>query len=230
MATFAVPAAIAAASLLSKLFEKKPKAKQFDVFSPEQKGLQNQLLQMLGPMLSQGGIGQNPLFQSGQSYLQNLLQGGPEAFEQFEAPFMRQFQEQTIPGLAERFSGLGAGSQSSSGFRQALGAAGSGLSENLASLRSSLQGGALGPALSYASAPFQQLQNLLSPAFQSRFSTGFRGGSAGPLAEALAPIMQGFGGAYGQQFGENFANQLFQSKAPVNPMAQANPMSKGFPF
>lgn len=130
----------------------------FSTFNPQQAQLFQQLLASLG---GTQGIGQNPLFQSGQSYLQNLLSGSPEAFEKFEAPYKRQFEEQTIPGLAERFSGMGAGAQRSSAFQQALGQAGAGLSENLASLRGQLQMGALPQALGYAQAPFNQLSSLL---------------------------------------------------------------------
>ena len=71
--------------------------------------------------------------------VQQLLQGqlGGEGQQAFEAPFLRQFQEQTIPGIAERFSGLGA--QSSSAFQQSLGAAGAGLQENLAAMGATRQ-------------------------------------------------------------------------------------------
>lgn len=73
-------------------------------------------------------------------YLQGLFSDDSESAAAFEAPYMRQFNEQTIPALAERFAGLGA--TSSSGFQQALGQAGAGLSENLASLREQLKYGA----------------------------------------------------------------------------------------
>lgn len=97
--------------------------------NPQQQGLFNQ---------QAGGLGsiQPQIMQ----YLQNLLSGSPEATAAFEAPYMRQFNEQIVPQLAERFAGLGA--TSSSGFQQALGQAGAGLSENLASLREGLRSGA----------------------------------------------------------------------------------------
>lgn len=131
-------------------------------FSKGQKAPFNQYLQQLMGML--GGqsmnIQQSPLFQQGSSFLQNLLSGSPEATAAFEAPAMRQFQEQIVPGLAERFSGLGAGAQRSSAFSQALGAAGAGLSENLAALRGQLQLGALPQALGYAQQPISNLQGF----------------------------------------------------------------------
>lgn len=131
-------------------------------FNPaQQQGFQQLIQQLLGQGGQQTNVAQNPAFQSGQSYLQQLLSGSPEAFQNFEAPFKRQFEEQTIPALAERFSGLGAGAQSSSAFQQALGQAGAGLSENLAQLRSALQMQALPQAQQYAQQPFQNLLSLL---------------------------------------------------------------------
>lgn len=47
-----------------------------------------------------------------------------------------QFQTQTIPGIAERFTSLGQGAQRSSGFQGALGQAGSELEQGLAALGS----------------------------------------------------------------------------------------------
>ena len=132
---------------------------QFSTMNPQQSELLQQLLGSISGQ--QGNINQNPLYQSGQNYLQNLLQGGDQAFANFEAPFKRQFHEQTIPGLAERFAGMGAGAQSSSAFQNALGQAGAGLSENLASLRSQLQMQALPQALQYANQPFSNIQKLL---------------------------------------------------------------------
>lgn len=139
---------------------KAPKGyKSISTLNPQQQQLFSQLFSALsGQNL---GVGQNPAFQQGQSFLQDLLSGSPGAFEKFEAPYRREFQERTIPALAERFSGLGSGAQSSSAFQQALGQAGAGLSENLASLRGRLQLGALPQALGFAQAPANQLQALL---------------------------------------------------------------------
>ena len=72
---------------------------------------------------------------SGMDYYNNILQGGTEAFEK---PLLSQFYQQTVPGIAETFSGLGAGAQGSSAFGQQLGAAGANLSENLGALRGKL--------------------------------------------------------------------------------------------
>jgi len=156
--SFVIPLLISAAlGGLSSASQKKPKLDKIDTLNPEQQQLQSGILQMLQKQLGGGGI-----YQQGQDYLQNLLSGSPEAFKNFEAPFTRQFQEQTVPGLAERFSGLGAGAQGSSAFGQALGQAGAGLSENLAALRSGLQ-------MQAAPQAFQSVQSLFGTSMQSSF-------------------------------------------------------------
>jgi len=121
--------------------------KGFREFSTLNRGQGNLLDQIFAALSGQGNG-----MPTGLEFLQELSQGGPEAFSKFEEPLMRQFNEQTIPQLAEQFAGLGAGS--SSGFQQALGQAGAGLSENLASLRSGLQ-------LQSSNQLFQNLMQLL---------------------------------------------------------------------
>ena len=96
----------------------------------------------------------NPSYQAGNKYIQDILSQNPEMMQQFEAPYMRQFKEQIIPQLAERFAGNG--SASSSAFNQTMAQAGTSLSERLASLRANLGMTAAGQALSYAQAPYQE--------------------------------------------------------------------------
>jgi len=126
------------------LFGKKEVEKQMPTMTPQQEALLNMLV---------GGMeGATPeMFQ----YLQGLLSGDEGAYSKFAAPYMRQFEEEIVPGIAERFGGMGA--QSSSGFQQALGKAGAGLQENLAALREQLRMGAAG-----------QLQGLLGQGLGTR--------------------------------------------------------------
>ena len=123
------------------------KIESASTLDPQQQAFLKNLLGQVDP--STFAIQNQPTFQAGQSYLQSLLGGD---ISQFQAPYMRQFQEQTAD-LAERFAGLGG--LSSSGFQQALGGAAGRLQENLASLRGGLQQQALGQALGYAQAPGQ---------------------------------------------------------------------------
>jgi len=96
---------------------------QMPRFSPQQQDLQSQMLSQLGPLMQQ------------------LLQ--PQQQIDFDfAPIAQQartqFREETIPGLAERFTSMGggAGGQRSSAFQGALGKAGAGLEQGLAGMQS----------------------------------------------------------------------------------------------
>jgi len=136
--------------------------------SKEQKGLLSNLIQNL----SGGGLGQG--FDSSLNLLQQYLDPSSEAVDQFADPYMRQFEQQTIPGLAERFAGMGAmgGGLSSSGFGQALGAAGGNLQSQLAALKAGLGQQAAGQLTNLYGQ--QQGQALGTPAFgYAKPQTGF---------------------------------------------------------
>lgn len=128
---------------------KDPKMKKFETLSPQQKTALNQILQML-----QGDVGQG--FQGANQYYQEMLNPSEESFNKFSQPYINEYEQQTIPGLAERFASFGGGmggGTSSSGFGQALGAAGSNLQAQLAALKAHLQQSA-------AQGLTQQYQNL----------------------------------------------------------------------
>lgn len=166
MPPWLIPLLLGGGSLLAgKMGNKKPEAKQYPNMSPEQQAFQDKILQMLGGQL------------------------GDESFETFAAPYKREFEEQTIPGISERFAGLGG--LSSSGFTQSLGQAGAGLNEKLAALQQGLKS--------------QKFSQLLPFAFQNRFHTDVEKGGQNWLAELLGPILQ----AYGSGLGNNFANMGF---------------------
>ena len=145
--------------------------------SPEQQQLFGQLIQALSGGGGQGG--QEGLLSGGLQNLQQMLTGDASAFE---TPAMRQFNEQIVPGIAERFSGMGEGAQQSSAFGQQLGAAGAGLSENLAMQRANMQQQGL-----------QQLMQLLGMGTQSQFQYQQIPGQEG----FLQPFAKGVGQAAG---------------------------------
>lgn len=115
---------------------------------------------MQGPQ----GYYQSPLYQAGSDYLQNALSNDPQAYAAYEAPHLRQFQQQ-VGGIAERFGGLGA--TSSSGFQQALAGATTDLQERLAALRAGIQERALPQALQYAGAPLEHGMSLINTQTQA---------------------------------------------------------------
>lgn len=129
-----------------------PKLKQFETLNSRQKDVLRDLLKHLN--ISLPSVEEEPLYQQGQQYLSGILSQSPEAMQQFEAPAMRQFNEEIVPGIAERFSGMGA--RNSSAFQQAMGQAGTGLAERLAAMRANLGMQATQQGLGYALTPFQQ--------------------------------------------------------------------------
>lgn len=146
------------------LFTRPGEEKRFDIYNPQQKDFLNQIL---GALTGKGG------FEGG--LLGDLF--GEKGFENFSAPYKKQFEEEIIPGIAERFSAGGA--QRSSAFQQQLGQAGKDLSTNLAFLRSQQQQSLLGPLLSAFLSPQQHIQ--YTP-----------GGPTG-LAQGLGQFAQGAG-------------------------------------
>jgi hypothetical protein len=190
------------AGLFDFLFGSSDQLKKVPTMTPQQ----NQLLQSLLSQLGIGGPqGNTPgtaggNYQLAQDFINQLLQGNEEAFNRYEAPYKRQFQEEIIPGLAERFAGMGAlgGGLSSSGFGQALGSAGAGLSERLASLRSGLQQ----QAGQQATNQFNLLSNLglsAQPFGYERIQ-----GQPGVLGQALGIGLGGLTGGLGLGLGSNF--------------------------
>ena len=99
---------------------------------------QQQLFKKINDMLSGGSLGQG--YEGAIDQQRQLMDPSSAAMQQFTDPMMQQFEQQTVPGLAERFAGGGAmgGGLSSSGFGQALSSAGSNLQSNLAQLKGQL--------------------------------------------------------------------------------------------
>lgn len=164
MGGFAIPLAISAgATLLDKLTSSGPKTEKLSTMNPGQdKALGGllELLQSLGGQLQGGQLGEG--YEQGLSQLMELLDPSSSAFERFSKPYQEQFEQQTVPQLAERFAGMGGGALSSSGFGQALSSAGSGLQTDLAGLKSQLQQGAIQDLLGQYNSLLGNYQGLAS--------------------------------------------------------------------
>lgn len=212
MAAAAIPAVVTALSaILARMGQKKESFQQIPRYNQGQQNYQNNLL---GNLSNQNtDITQNPLYQSGSNALQRILGGDTS---QFEAPLMRQFNEEIIPNIASRFSSIGAGSQGGSDFQHALGDASAGLTERLGALRGGLQLQAAPQALNFAQQPMNNLYSLLQYAMQPQSDTLHRPGGPGAFSEFAAPFTQQFAGQFGQNAGQHFYDKYFgTSSAPA---------------
>jgi len=169
------------------LFGKGAKTKTKPIFNPQQEAILNQLLGGLQQQLPQGL--QN---------LQNILGGGEEDFAAFERPARRGFEQETLPTIAERFTGaFGPGSQRSSAFGQALGTAGRELEENLLAKRMGLQTDAL-----------SQLMSMLGPATSPRQYQYQQPRRTGFLESLLTSTAQGLGAGFTGGLGQSLGGKL----------------------
>jgi len=154
------------------IFGEGEKTKTKPIYNPEQEQLLNTAL---------GGLQQQ--LPMGLGNLKNILGGDQETFDAFFAPARRQFEQKTLPSIAERFTGtLGEGSQRSSAFGQQLGEAGRALEEDIFSQKLGLQQNALG-----------QLLQLLGPALSPRQFEYTVPRRPGFLENILGAVAQGAG-------------------------------------
>jgi len=166
----------------------------------QQSGI-NDLLQKIKGMGNQTDITQGQNYGQGQEWLQGLF-NDPQFFQNMEAPAMRQFNEEIIPGVANRFASMGSGGAlGSTGFRNQLGRESSNLATNLAANRGQMQQAGVNQSLQYGQQPFSNLMSLYGQAMQptnnqyQAAQPGFFGNVAGSFAGGAA---QGFGNKWGQ--------------------------------
>lgn len=153
--------------------------KKHSVLNQGQEGLLQNILQQLG---SGGQLGQG--YGQALSGLQDFMDPSSEAMSRFADPYMRQFNQETVPGLAERFAGGGAmgGGLSSSGFGQALSSAGGNLQSQLASMKTGLQRQAIGDIMNQYKGMAQQ--GLGTQAFR------YQAPGMGGMSQLMATLMQ----------------------------------------
>lgn len=126
-----------------------------------------------------GKMRRTPRFSSEQEQaLNTILQRGMENTDinALEERARQQYEQETVPSLAERFTSLGAGGQRSSAFQGALGRSGTNLQNQLAQLR--------------AQYGMQQLGMGLTPRFETYYQSG------GPTF--ASGTLQGLGSGLGQ--------------------------------
>lgn len=152
---------------------------QRSTLRPDQESLFNQYQNAIQGKGAGGAFGQIA------DYYRDLYDPSGQAFQQFAAPEMRRFREETIPGLSEQFAGMGSGGLSSSSFRNAAVNAGTDLSERLGMIRAQLrQQGAQG------------LQNFARGGLDQFSENIYNAGQPG-LIDTLAPLVGGAIGSFG---------------------------------
>jgi len=186
-------------------------AKQSSSFSKGQRGGIQDILNTISQIKQGGGgienIQNQPGYAQGLDWLMSMF-NDPEFFKSFEAPLQRQFQEQTVPELANRFASMGSGgSTGSTAFRNQLAREGSNLSTNIAALRGGMQQQAIPQLLGYAQQPFQNLMSLRNQALGQPVNNQYLPASGGLLGSALGSLGGSFMSGYGQQVGQRFAGQ-----------------------
>lgn len=160
-------------------------------------------------VLQGGGIENNGLFKQGKQGVKNQLAGNSQEFyNQIESPLMRQLQEQTLPGVAERYgpaSGTGAGGMAgSSALNQALARAVENYQTNIAGQRAQFMQNQMNQgtqnALAYSQAPY----NIgLSAANQTTFQPTYTPAQPGLIQSAAPAAMNMIAGPFASRAGLN---------------------------
>lgn len=182
--------------------------KMGSTYNPGQLSLIDQIIQQVKGTQGAGGtdISQQPGYQQGQEWL-NALFSDPEFFKSMEAPAFRQFNEEIIPGLANRFASQGSGgSLGSTGFRNQVAREGSNLATNLAANRAGLQQQGVNQQLGYAQQPVQNMMQMLQQALQPTQNT-YTPSTSGFLGPILGGLSGGLGIGAGNWMGQKFAGQ-----------------------
>jgi len=136
---------------------------------------------------NRGGFSQVPKYNQQQSdaYSQLLQQSlgmlNPQAIEQQAT---NRFNQQTVPGLAERFTSMGQGRASSPAFASQLGQAGAGMNVDLQALLSQLG------------------TQLLPYGLKEQYETNYQKGSPGLLENIFSSLLENAGLLGGQAAGQ----------------------------
>lgn len=183
-----------------------------------------------------------------QSAMQSLLNSGlsglnkgpqqsydwQQQFAPIQQKAINQFNQQTVPNLAERFTSMGSGAGlSSPAFASQLGQAGAGLSENLAALQS--QYAQQGEQLNQSRQGMDQnyllrlLQGGLTPQFDSLYheeDPGFAQQGLQSLLQIAPSLIGGFfGGSPGAVGGQAIGSLLAQLLSSQGNQGQLNNQS-----
>ena len=168
---------------------------------------------LLKNSISQGpqDITQNAGYGQSMDWLMSMF-NDPDFFKSFEAPLQRQFEEETIPGLTNRFASMGSGgSLGSTGFRNQMAREGSRLHESIAALRGGMQQQGAGQLMQGAQMPINNYNDWLKTVLSPQPNNVYQ-----PATNPFAPMAQA--GIQGYMQGQGMRNnqqQAPQQQAPV---------------
>ena len=187
------------------------------------KDLVKQIQQFAQGGFGQGDITQNQGYGQGQDWLNGLFGNDQGFWDKFEDPIKRNYEENTIPDLANRFASMGSGgSLGSTGFRnQATREAGN-LNTNLAALRGGMQQQGVNQQLGYAQQPISNWHQMLQQALTPTENT-YQGPSSGFLGGILPGLFSGAAQGYGNQWGQNMAGGQNSNQNGMGNQLQTNP-------
>jgi len=160
------------AGLLGFGKDKKSEIKEYKNYSPQQE----QMLDRLHQMAMEGN-------EKAYDWYMRILSGDESAFDEFEAPEMERFQQETVPGILERFSyGPNGGmSKGSSALNNSLGAAAKSLSLGLSAQRANLKNQAA-----------QGIEGFANKALQPRTTKYAEEGQSGGWSALAGPAAEGY--------------------------------------
>lgn len=185
-------------------------AEKSSSFSEGQQGGINDIIQMINGLkggTNNGDITQNQGYQQGQNWLNDLF-NDENFFKKFEDPMMRQYNEQTIPDLANRFSSMGSGgSLGSTAFRNQANREAGNLHSNIAALRGGMQQNGVNQGLQYAQQPISNMMNMYQQALGQPVNNQYQPPSTGGWGSMSAPLMQGAVNYWGGQGGNQNSGQ-----------------------
>ena len=192
------------------IWGKNDKLKKADLMSPEQKEIFKYLMEH--PIEDKG------MYERAKGFFKDYFDQGPMNFIEemdpsvFEEPLMQQYEQEFIPQLAERFSGMGSGSRHSSGFTQAGAQGAKNLAAQLGALRGNMkmqnQGMNLQALMSMLPQNLQYTQQPYSNYFQMlgipQFAPYVKGGTTGLIPGMAQGIANGVGTGFGYMTGGMF--------------------------
>lgn len=187
-------AAIAVPIILSIMEQMNKEGKTGSTYTEGQQSAIDDILNRLKSMSGGGGmdITQNPMYQQGNEYLMSMF-NDPEFFKNIEAPMRRDFEEKTIPDLANRFASMGSGGAlGSTGFRNQLGREGSNLQTNMAAMREQMKMGALPQMFQSANQPYQNMMQMYQTALGHPTQNTYQPPSPGMWGPIAGAAVQGY--------------------------------------